>query len=179
MGIIGIISGIVIIIFLFKWYKQVAAGLIGVGASTVLAGAVCYIPVHMPVYALYLIFCTFLLTLVFSLAAGAAAAFLVVTRLPHLAKFLIGATGGLLLAVLINPLGPAYALYYLFFPIAVVLAVGGAVFGKMKFRIAYVFTTSFLAAYLVIRGISAFPRNYPSSIEFYREHKEGEIKVLA
>eukprot|EP00826_Nyctotherus_ovalis_P065434 TRINITY_DN9622_c0_g1_i3.p2 TRINITY_DN9622_c0_g1~~TRINITY_DN9622_c0_g1_i3.p2 ORF type:complete len:179 (+),score=31.32 TRINITY_DN9622_c0_g1_i3:992-1528(+) len=125
----------------------------------------------MPVYALYLIF-------FFSLALGAAAAFLIIAKFPHLAKFFIGATGGVLLAVLVNPLGPAYALYYLFFPIAGVFAAVGAVFGKMRFRVVYVLTASFLAAYLVVRGSSVFSKNYPSSIEFYREHKEGEIKAF-
>lgn len=178
MGVVGILLGVGMVVLLFKWYKITAGVVIGIGVAGILGGLICLIPVYMPTSVLYIIFGTLRKQkIVLSALGGAAAAFFVTTRFQFLAKYIIGAVGGLLAAVLLNPIGPSYIAFFVFFIIAPLLLAGGVFLSKKKFTLTYICTVHIMAAYLVVRGLSAFIGYYPNTIEFYLNYKGSELKV--
>eukprot|EP00826_Nyctotherus_ovalis_P038829 TRINITY_DN3668_c0_g2_i8.p2 TRINITY_DN3668_c0_g2~~TRINITY_DN3668_c0_g2_i8.p2 ORF type:complete len:207 (-),score=9.24 TRINITY_DN3668_c0_g2_i8:161-781(-) len=165
-------------VLLFKWYKITAGVVIGIGVAGVLGGVICLIPVHMPTPVLYTILGTLKeWRIVLSVLGGAAAAFFFIAKFRFLVKYVIGAVGGILAAVLLNPIGPSYIAFFVFFIIAPLLLAGGIFLSKKKFILAYICTVHVMAAYLVVRGFSAFIGHYPNTIEFYSNYKGSELKV--
>jgi len=108
------------------------------------------------------------------LAAGIVGSFFIINKFQWLLKYFIGAIGGMVIAILINPIGPAYISNFLFYIIAPVIAAVGIVFAHKKFKFTYICTTNILAAYLIVRGVSAFIGHYPNAIEFYSEYERSE-----
>ena len=175
----AVVAGIGLIVFAVKRYKDCIAVIIGIGVTAVFASLLCYIPVFYKWGVLYVIFCIFIYSsIVLSAGLGVLLAFVFTRKFLLGAKFATGAVGGIVVAVLLNPFSFAYIHYSLFFPVALLCAVGGAYFGFKKFDLAYCYTLNLLASYLVLRGLSAFIGFFPSSIEFRREYTNSEITVV-
>jgi hypothetical protein len=178
--VLAVLVGIGLIIFGFKSYKISIALIVGIGVTAASAFISCYTPVFLVWIILYVIFCIFTCdSLVVSLGLGVLLVFLFTRKFLMGTKIVIGAVGGIVIAVLLNPLSFAYIHYYVFFPVATALGIVGAFIGIKKFKLAYFCTLNLLASYLVLRGLSAFIGYFPSSIEFRREYTNSEINVIS
>ena len=174
----AVLSGIGLIVFALTRYKDCVAVIIGIGGTAVVAFLLCYIPIFYRWEVLYPIFCIFIYSsIVVSAGVGVFLALFFTRVYLTGAKFLTGAVGGIVVAVLLNPLSFAYINYYLFLPVASACALGGGFLALKKSNLAYWWTLNLLASYLVLRGLSAFIGYFPSSIEFRREYTNSEITV--